>query len=44
MCFWLCLGWVVLKWVLLGYGLVTVRLHDVIKVILFEEMSWLHAY
>jgi hypothetical protein len=30
--FWLSLGWVVSKWVLLGYGSVTVRLYNAIKV------------
>jgi hypothetical protein len=31
MSFMLSLGWVVLKWILLGCGLVTVRLCDVIE-------------
>jgi hypothetical protein len=29
--FLLSLGWVVSKWILLGYGSVTVRLHDAIE-------------
>jgi hypothetical protein len=32
--FWLSLGWIVLKWVLLGYGSVTVRLHDAIEIVI----------
>jgi hypothetical protein len=35
--FWLSLGWVVLMWVLLGCGLVSVSLCDVIEVISFRR-------
>jgi hypothetical protein len=42
--FWSSLGWVVSKWVLLGCGSVTVRLCDVIEVVIFEEMSLLPVY
>jgi hypothetical protein len=42
--FWLSLGWVVSKWVALGCGSITVRLHDVIDVVIFMEMSSLPVY
>jgi hypothetical protein len=37
-------GWVVSKWALLGCGSVMVRLHGVIEIIIFEEMSLLPYY
>jgi hypothetical protein len=39
---WVWLVWS--KWVSLGYGSVTVRLHDAIEFVFFEEMSTLLVY